>query len=612
MSFVGINNFRVNASSDTLKSNFENSLTNFHYIFRDEHTKVYSDDSSCSTYSIYFKNNILVFSDSNLLNKNQFQKAFNLVNISDAELIHYLYSNNEMQKIKDFIGKFTFLIFDNLENQAYAYSDQIGQKELYFSYQNGFFIFSSDISLIQKSGLLKNELNEDRLLEYIIFSMQLDEETFFKKIKKLKRGMKLTLINENLSTSPYFNLEKPDELILKTDQEYAEAFKEIFMEVVNDNIDPDQPTSIALSGGLDSSSIISVAAQYMQKNIVASTFKFIGLNDEEVIKTDESDYQQEVYKKYPSLKKNIVQIENQNPIKYLDENLQNYDEPIVAVNIYLIDSVLKSLQSKNAKVHIEGFDGDSVVSHGYERLYRLGKNLKIFKLFKEAKALKEKSGKDFTYASTLKEYVFKPFLKTSNYRSHRNALLNEKIKRVRKDMVQDSWIENKLNKMSSLSLSEQSDTRNLHLSTLQHPIWEDAICSMNKAGKLRSIDIRNPFFDLRLIHFCLSLPDSQKLKNGENRYILRNSMQNIVPEKIVQRLSKSDISPLAEKTVSRIDINDLNKQIFNNDSILDKYLDKRYFDEIFSNISSRKGDNVNWLTVYHILALSKWAKKNNF
>ncbi len=612
MSFVGINNFRANASPDTLKSNFESSLSNFQCIFADENTKVYSNNSADSTHSIYLKNNILVFSDSNLLNKKKFQKAFNLLNISDAELIHYLYSNNKIQKIKDFIGKFTFLVFDNLKNQAYAYSDQIGQKELYFSYQSGFFIFSSDISLIQESGLLNNELNEDRLLEYIIFSMQLEEETFFKKIKKLKRGMKLTLINENLSTSPYFNLQKPDELILKNDQEYAEAFREIFMEVVNDNIEADQPTSIALSGGLDSSSIISVAAQNKQNRIVASTFKFIGLDDAEEIKTDESKYQEEVYEKYPNLKKNIIQIENQNPIKYLNDNLQNYEEPIVAVNIYLIDSVLESLQSKNTKVHIEGFDGDSVVSHGYERLYGLGKNFKIFKLFKEAKALKEKSGKDFTYASTLKEYVFKPFLKTSNLISNRNALLNEKIKRVKKGVIQDSWIENKLNKMSSLNLSDQSDTRNLHLTTLQHPIWEDAICSMNKAGKLRSIDIRNPFFDLRLIHFCLSLPDSQKLKNGKNRYILRNSMQNIVPEKILQRFSKSDISPLAEKTVASIKINDLKKQIFNNDSILDKYLDKRYFDEIFSNISSRKGDNVNWLTVYHIYALSKWVKKNNF
>ena len=612
MSFVGISNFRSNTSSDNLNKNFENSLNNFQCLFADENTKVYSNSSSCSTYSIYFKNNILVFSDSTLLNKIQFQKAFNLFDISDAELIHYLYSNNKIQKIKDFIGKFTFLVFDNFENQSYAYSDQIGQKELYFFYQNGSFIFSSDINLIQKSGMLSNELNEDRLLEYIIFSMQLEEETFFKKIKKLKRGMKLTIINGNLSTIPYFNLEKPKELILKTDQEYVEAFNEIFTKVVNDNIDSDQPTSIALSGGLDSSSIISVAAQNKQNKIIASTFKFIGLSNEDAKKTDESNYQEEVYKKYPNLEKNIVQINNQNPIKYLDDNLQNYEEPIVAVNMYLMDSILESLQNKNTKVHLEGFDGDSVISHGYERLYRLGKYLKIFKLFKEAKALREKSGKNFTYASTLKEYVLKPLLRSSNLKSHQNTLLQEKLKRVRKGMVQDAWIENKLNKMSSLNLSEQSDTNNFHLTTLQHPIWEDAICSMNKAGKLRSIDIRNPFFDIRLIHFCLSLPDSQKLKNGRNRYILRNSMQNIVPEKIVQRLSKTDISPLAKKTVASIKIQDLKKQIFNNKSILDKYLDKRYFDEIFLNLSSRKGDNVNWLTIYHILALSKWVKKNHF
>ena len=148
------------------------------------------------------------------------------------------------------------------------------------------------------------KVNEDRVLEYIVFSMQLENETFYKNIFKLKKGENVEFANEKLQLESYFKLTQPSLLNLKDDREYAEAFLELFSEVVNDHLDKDFSNSIAMSGGLDSSSILCTALnQKHKREVVASSFIFTELEGEDHTRSDESEYMNEVYEQYQNLKK---------------------------------------------------------------------------------------------------------------------------------------------------------------------------------------------------------------------------------------------------------------------------------------------------------------------
>ena len=534
MSFTGGINFNPE------KNNFEIIKKNL--CTRSDNIEIIAEENYFFIFNIldkdisYFKlGNVSVFASSRLLNKKDLIHKNSLEGIyTDAELIHRLYLLNKNFTPKDFIGNFCFIIIDEKIKKQICFTDQIGHSDLFFSKIKHSMFYSSGIDelmFIQDSI----EINEDRVLEYLIFSMQIENGTFYKNIYKLNRSEFLIANENDHEIRKYFFLTNPQTLILKDDREYAEAFEELFSEVIYQHLDEGNPTSIALSGGLDSSSITSIAAKkFKNKKIIASNFSFVNLPKDELNKTDEKEYSDLVLEKYPKLIKNNVQISNEGPIKYLHDNHHLYEEPITAVNIYLLDSLLKKASMLGAKVHLEGFDGDSVVSHGNERLYDLGRRFRVFELLREAKMLKRNKKQNISTLNILKEYFLKQIIPRSFkelIRSNKTDLLKIKMRRINSKLISDEWLKNKLSKVNDLKIYEQRDSRNFHLLTLQHPIWSNAISSMNKAGLVNGVKVRNPFFDLRMLNFCLSLPNAQKLNNGMDRFVFRNAMKDITPLK---------------------------------------------------------------------------------
>ena len=119
-----------------------------------------------------------------------------------------------------------------------------------------------------------------------------------------------------------------------------------------------------------------------------------------------------VLKKYPALIKNEIFINDDGPINYLNKYIDKYEEPISSVNAYLLNNICISAKNLGANVHIEGFDGDSVISHGYEKLYQLGNKGRFIQLMKEMKQLNRNRGKneELSYIKLIKRYAFRSYI----------------------------------------------------------------------------------------------------------------------------------------------------------------------------------------------------------
>ena len=326
-------------------------------------------------------------------------------------------------------------------------------------------------------------------------------------------------------------------------------------------------------------------------------------------KTDELSYMKEVISTFPTIKHNLIEIRDNGPITYLNKYIKNYDEPISAVNIYTLDAILESAKMHNCNVHLEGFDGDSVISHGYFRLNELGRSFKVFKLLDETRKLRNIQGKKFNTINTLKEYFlymhmpdwaisFKDFMLGNK------SLAKTRLERLSNFNESREWILNKIHLLNDLEKEQLKDPKYAHLKTLQSPIWSNAISAMNKAASIKNMKIRTPFFDQRMVKFCLSLPSNQKLKNGVNRYVFRNSMKNIVPNKIINRYTKSDISPMAKNQLMSFGIDNIFFEL--NKCELIKEVVSTSFLEDYSYF--QKQSEPQWLFLYHMLALSRWYR----
>ena len=91
-----------------------------------------------------------------------------------------------------------------------------------------------------------------------------------------------------------------------------------------------------------------------------------------------------------------------------------------------------------------------------------------------------------------------------------------------------------------------------HYLDVINPTIEMSLNLINHNASEYGIDIKFPFMDRRLIEFCLSIPSNQKLRNGVSRSILRRSLKNILPNAILNRYDKSDLSPFSRDQICNL------------------------------------------------------------
>jgi asparagine synthase (glutamine-hydrolysing) len=201
----------------------------------------------------------------------------------------------------------------------------------------------------------------------------------------------------------------------------------------------------------------------------------------------------------------------------------------------------------NIRVLLNGTDGDSVISYGYEYIQQLFLTGKFFKLFTQITQLskKRKLGKKLIF----RNLIIRPFIDNFKYKDR--FIVSKKLN-VNK-LIKDEFA-------SATNLSSRIDTtwalksaKNFHKKVMESPSHTTGLELQNILASNFSIENRSPFYDKRVVEYCVSLPSNKKLHNGTTRYILREAMRDIIPEKNRVRLEKSNLSIAFCANLSSID-----------------------------------------------------------
>ena len=461
---------------------------------------------------------------------------------SDTEVILRAYSHWQEKCLDKFNGMFAFLILDKKRKQVFIARDRFGVKPLYY-YQNETGIyFASEIKAFTVLPQWQANLNHQRAYDFLVNGL-LDhtEETLFVNVKQLRGGEYALIDLLNLSDLQKNGLLKHRWYYLeekKYKNEYQTAckdFKNMFIDAVKLRLRSDVTVGSCLSGGLDSSAIVTVINQIHKEGnnkSLQSTFSAYSSHKE----FDEREYINEVAK------------ENEINDYYCEPSLENLfavndkitwyqDEPFGSTSIYAQWSVFELVKEKNIKVMLDGQGADELLA-GYQGLYfqvylnELFHQGKFIKFIKEAIKLKE------IYAFKLKALILK-----SIFSLIPRILQNLIGKVLGKKQYKLDWInKNKLdyftkNIMVSNSINEHNvqdlSYKQLiysHLPMLLH--WED------RDSMVHSVESRVPFVDYRLVELAYSMPSSYKINKGISKRILRDSLDGILPDKIKNRISK--------------------------------------------------------------------------
>lgn len=450
------------------------------------------------------------------------------------------------------IGDFAFAVWDSARRELFCARDSMGVRSFYYFCDEHVFGFATEIKALAEITGIAFELDEQRIVDHAIYAFEDSERTAFRGIRRLPAAHTLTLSGGRPRLRRYWQWDPEYELALGSDGEYEDAFRAAFTEAVRCRLRSAFPIGSTLSGGLDSSSVACMARQLLRREqgtSVLHTFSgiFPGMSEKDLRRIDERRYVAAVVGGGGVVAHDVV-ADALDPLGRLDEVLWYLDDPGVPFNLYLHLAIYDTARRNAVRVVLDGLDGDTAVSHGYARLAELAKDLRLFSLFKEARAVARRApGAAWTTRQVLRTYAVGPLLPRAVKRlrpvrpkAHDEEIACERL--LMPDFAKRWRIAERLRASADASHAFRS-CRASHVEGVESPLFPYVLEIADKAAAAHGVEPRYPFFDRRLLELCIALPASQKLRDGWSRSILRRAMQGVLPPEIQWRNSKANLSP---------------------------------------------------------------------
>jgi asparagine synthase (glutamine-hydrolysing) len=506
---------------------------------------------------------------------------------SDTEVILAAYDYWKEDCLNKFNGMWAFAIYDINNNKIFISRDRFGVKPFYFRENEFCFIFGSEIKqLLNENG--ENILNEDVLLESMLTHIDNhNNETYFKDVYSFPAAhyMYYNLIDNKKNIKKYYELKVNQSLRKANPKELQNKFDNLLKSAIDIRLRSDVKVGTCLSGGLDSSSISVLAS----KEYKFDNNKFIAVNAKSTDNlNDESEYA-ELVAKEADLDLNIVMPSYDDFVNTIDEVIFTQEEPFGSPSMFMGWHVFQKARSLGCTVMLNGQGGDEILL-GYERYFASTIDfrnpiLALKNLYDQYKNSRLTIKNTFLYSI----YFKVAFLRKKRL-AQKSLLKKEFIKQKYFSIIVES--SKKFKNVDNLQIHEITTVQLPHLLR-----YED------RNSMRHAIETRLPFLDYRLVELSISLPVSLKIKNGWTKYILRKSVNKILPKKIVWRKNKFGF-----EAPDKIWLNKYNTHMLEEikaSSILERYCEMDTLIKTYSNLSLKDRwmyfNIARWEKVYKVI-----------
>lgn len=452
------------------------------------------------------------------LKKNLEEKGYSFFSNTDTEVILAAYDYWKEGCLNKFNGMWAFVIFDKKKDEFFVSRDRFGIKPLYFYQDQNSFIFASEIKAILEHPDVAKNINKAYLVNYLEKGpKEYIAETAFESIFRFPFASYVKFNREsafnNFSPKKFWEI-KTNLSVERFDQGkalvYAKQYYELLSDAVKLRLRADVKVGSALSGGLDSSSIVYLVNQHLKQiereelqETFSSVYKTEGTQD-----CDESLYI-DLLAKELSVHSNQIEPQEKDIPQELEKVIWLMENPPESTCMSGWHTFKKAKQ-KGVVVTLDGQGADEQLAGylGYIHIYLT--SLSLFDMYKEIP--------NFIKIPGARKHIIVAFAM-----NHFKALLGEKsLKFLIKKLGGGDL---------AINLNEKlSHDTNSSLITLIH--YSDRV-SMG-----HSIESRMPFMDYRLVEFLASVPACYKMRNGWTKYLARLAFDKKLPDSICWRKDK--------------------------------------------------------------------------
>ena len=530
---------------------------------------------------------------------------------SDTEVLLKAYGRWGAQCLRKFRGMFAFAIWDARRHHLFLARDPMGIKPLYYAQSGSYFIFASEVRSLVGTGLVPRRIDHAGLINYLTFGSAYDPLTLVEGVQALPPGHSMTWEDGRLRASPYWDLVDDGaagEKIIAVENETlaAEQLRPLLEESVLMQLVSDVPVGVFLSGGIDSSALVSILSR---GGVTPSTFSIVFREAE----FSEGEHSRAIAREFRTDHHEIV-VSQADVLASVPHAIQAMDLPTMdGVNTFFVS---RETRAAGVKVALSGLGGDEVFA-GYssfrtvprmERFAKLWKNVpgiargSLASAFVAVSAENDQNRKLASLARDngriLHPYFLTRMLFTPGQRdlllvSSDSTALDE-AESSQRASIRQAFLLDPVNRVSYL------ESRCYMLNTL---LRDADFMSMSQG-----LEVRVPLIDHQLARAVLALPGAWKL-NGTPKKLLVEALGGSLPDSVIHRRKQGFTLPFEHwmRQDLRSEIEPVMDARHVEKGPLDGFLSGKQVQQIWKDFLRGA---VSWSRPWSLYVLQRWCEQN--
>jgi asparagine synthase (glutamine-hydrolysing) len=444
----------------------------------------------------------------------------------DREILHLVYTRCGLEAANHIAGTLAWVLWDSRQRQVVMARDRMGNHNWYFTTLGDELWFSNRIEALLGLPGLPRSLNPRSVAVQIMGGVPLPGETFYESIREVLPGGFVRLDGQGRQEGRYWQIVPQPTLKLKTDQEYAQALRELLFRLVAEHAPPGQ-ASITLSSGLDSTSVAAAICHAAPQTSLAA----LCWSAPELPEADESRFAAEVCR-FLGIPYTEIRADRLWPMCRPDGICTSAMMPIYGYYTELFDETFQAARRQGSKVVFSGLSGDHLFGgnvFAYPDLLLTGRWLEL--------------------ARQIQHHLPRSSMRLSLYQIMRRMILSPIRQAYLPGRKNDapapvSWLRPPYDELYRSHFTRPPEFRwmlpgrlaRLHM--IGSPNLPHFAEMMNRHAESQGIEFRHPLLDHRLLEFAASLPTDQTFRAAQRKIIVRNAMQGLLPPVVLEMWDK--------------------------------------------------------------------------
>jgi asparagine synthase (glutamine-hydrolysing) len=458
---------------------------------------------------------------------------------TDTEVILRAYGEWGKRCVERFNGIFSFGIWDAERKEFFGARDRLGVKPFYYTVSGGRCYFASEMKALLEAGMTVKP-NERMIYEYLTYGFyDHSEETFFEGIRQLMPGHTITVRDGKVKVERYWHL--PDEvrdLGKITDAEASEGFLSLLKDSVRMQLRSDVPVGLSVSGGLDSSLLMATVHDVAggQRNFSAYHFAYEGEAYEAEVPHVEAAARHMGW-----TKPTVVTVTERDMRELLPKIFLHEEQPFPGLPTVAWHKLYEHLGKTETVVTFEGHGGDEMVA-GYD--YYVSSFL-LDVLRGDGGAAMRREFDAFARVRGISEEKRLAFFTNGLEASFRGGISADASSFAKPECLGKRFREGAF-PMPKFETPFESFLSNFQYRELLHTKLPRVLRSVDRESMAHGRELRVPLLDHRLVEFAFSLPIHQRMRDGEQRFVMRRAARELLPKAIAETPKRSLPNPQRE------------------------------------------------------------------